>query len=333
MKKAVVISAAYVGFFLISLTLLGALVLIYTWISNYSPEYQSQSFFQPLIKTLLYSLPAATALSLMSVLLFRTRTRERAPLQSIAISILAIALYAGGGMFLLHMSKTTASTDSHALPFYQQRLAQIGRTILYTGQINVSPQAQAAHLGEQDSALITPLLTVDMNTQQPPRFSFYPEGWAFPEQQVIRDDQENRIFEYTSSTSPFYAFAEPPEFIRTLVQEVGGIVESLRQSIDKGWIYLLITSAAHVLFLTASWSLIRSSRWPLLNALLALIFLRGFFFLNAAFHSGIFAELLQVLSLESYVFLAPSIAFIVMALLFALWGLVHNPAPKGAKNE
>lgn len=324
MKKAVVISAAYVGFFIVSLTLLGALVLIFTWISNYSPEYQSLHFFEPLIKALLYSLPAAAALSLMTVLLIKTRTREKAPFQSIIVSIIAIALYAGGAMFLLHMSKSTDSIDTHTLPFYQQRLAQIGKTILYTGQINVSLQ---------DSASIAPLLTVDMSKERPPRVSFYPEGRAFPEQQVIMDNQENRIFEYTSNTSPFYAFVEPPEFLRTLLQEVRGVVTSLQASLDKGWIFLLFTSAAHVLFLTSSWSLIRSSHWPLLNALLALLVLRGFFFLDAAFHSGIFAEILQVLSLDSYVFLAPPIAFLVIALLFALWGLVYNPSPKGAGNE
>ncbi len=322
-KKAVVISAAYVGLFLISLTLLTAVSLIFNWIINYSPVYHSSSFMQNAVTSTWRALPVAVALSLMLILLVRTRSRRRAPLLSIVISVLAIALYAGLAFLLMQLSPQSEVTRSSSLPFYEQRLVQIEETLLYTGQIR----------NVDSSYLIEPLLRIDLNAQQAPRVSYYQQGTAYPAQNRILDAEESPIIEYTQSEIPFFAFAAPPILINRILTEIGGVNSALQQSAARGWVFLLITTAAHVLFLTGSWSIIRSSRWPLLNALLSLLVLRGFFFLDAAFRGGIFAEVLKVLSLEQLSFLAAPAAFLLLGFLFTLWGLVYNPAPKEADHE
>lgn len=323
MKKAVVISAAYVGFFLISLTLLTAISLIFTWISNYSPVYQSAAFMQQTLSSMLQVLPVAIALSLMLVLLVRTRSRTRAPVLSLTISILAIALYAGIAFLLMQLDAHEEGPQSSSLPFYEQRLTQVEQALLYTGTIRDIDE------GYQ----ITPLLHTDLDKAVPPRISYYSQGTAYPAQTRIQTAEMNTILEYSQEANPFYAFVRPPVIINRLLVEIGGVSAALIQSAARSWIFLLITAAAHVLFLTGSWSLIRSSSWPLLNALLSLLVFRGFFFLDAAFRGGLLTELLKVLALEDFVFLAAPGAFLLLAGLFILWGLVYNPAPKGAGNE
>ena len=323
MKKAVVVSAAYVGLFLISLTFLTAVSLTFNWIINYSPVYQSSAFMQNMVTSTRRALPAAVALSLMVLLLVRTRSRHRAPLLSMTVSLIAVALYTGTAFLLLQLTPQPETTRSSSLPFYEQRLVQIEETLLYTGTIRTSDSRY----------LIEPLLRIDLNAQQSPRVSYYPQGLAYPDQNKILAAEESSIIEYTQRENPFFAFAAPPRIIKRILNEIGGVNTALQQSAARGWVFLLITTAAHVLFLTGSWSIIRSSRWPLLNALLALLVLRGFFFLDAAFRGGIFAEVLKILSLEQFSFLAAPAAFLLLGLLFTLWGLVYMPAPKEADNE
>ncbi|MFW6207152.1 MAG: hypothetical protein ACOC7X_00490 [Spirochaetota bacterium] len=323
MKKAVVVSAAYVGFFLVSLTLLTAISLIFTWISNYSPIYQSAAFLQQALASMLQVLPAALALSLMLVLLVRTRSRTRAPVLSLVISILAIALYAGTAFLLMQFSAHGKGPQARSLPFYEQRLTQIEQTLLYTGTIRDIDEGYR----------ITPLLQAELDKAGHPRISYYPQATAYPAENRIQTAETRALLEYSQAENPFYAFVKPPVIIHRLLGELEGVNAALKQSAARSWIFLLIAAAAHVLFLTGSWSLITSSSWPLLNALLALLVFRGFFFLEAAFRGGILSELLNVLALEDFIFLAAPAAFLLLAGLFILWGLVYNPAPKGAGNE
>lgn len=322
-KKAVVLSAAYVGLFLISLTFLTAVTLIFNWIINYSPVYQSSTFLQLAGTSALQVLPAATALSLMLLLLMRTRSRSRAPLMSIIVSLIAIAIYTGTAFMLLELSQLPDSQQSSSLPFYEQRLVQIERNLLYTGQIR-----------DVDSGyMIEPILHIDLTGEQTPRISYYEQGTAYPAENKILAAEESPILEYTQQENPFFAFAEPPALIKRILAELDGINAAVRQSADRGWIFLLITTSAHVLFLTGSWSIIRSSRWPLLNALLALLVFRGFFFLDAVLRRGILTEILEVLALEQFSFLAAPAAFLLLALLFILWGLVCAAVPKAADHD
>lgn len=315
MKKAVVLSAAYVGIFIISLLLITGVSLIFTWISNYSPEYQSMHFFETAPQALLTAIAPAVALSLMLILLLRTRTSARDPLAGLIVTLVAIALYMGTALLILQLFQPGSSTENRHIPFYQQRMVQIEQDLLYAGQIQVPEHGQVA---------ISPLLKIDMDKTQAPRITYFQKAQADPSQRRITAPDGKTISEYSPRTTPFYAFVEPPASLQRISREVEGITQVLRQSTAKGWVFLLLITAAHVLFLTGSWSLIRSSRWPLLNALIALIVFRGFFFLDAAFHSGVFAEALQVLSLGEYSFLAAPAAFFLLGLLCILWGVVHE---------
>ena len=323
MKKAVVISAAYVGLFLLSLTLLTAVALIFTWISNYSPVSQSAGLAERSLESILRSLPVAVALSLMLVLLIRTRTRSRAPVTSILVSVVAIVLYAGAAYLLIQLTAQTEPAAGKGLPFYEQRITQVEQSLLYTGKMNAV----------EGDYQIKPVLHIEMDTQSAPRIAYYQQGVAYPAENRIADSENNSIIEYNDQSTPFSAFIQPPEVLHQLLAELAGINTALKQSLDRGRLFLLIIAAAQVFFLTGSWSIIRSSRWPLLNALLALLFFRGFFFLDAAFRGGVFAEVLQVLSLEKFTFLAAPGGFLLLGILFVLWGLVYNPAPKEAADE
>lgn len=317
MKKAVVLSAAYVGIFIINLFLISGVSLIFTWISNYSPEYQSMHFFEPAPQALLTAIAPTVALSLMIVLLLRTRSpaRSREPLGGLIVTLVAIGLYMGSALLILQFLQPGTSAVNRQIPFYQQQLVQIEQDMLYAGEIQVPAQGEVS---------IAPLLRIDMDKTQAPRITYFQRAQADPIRRRISDPGGERIIEYSQRTTPFYAFVEPPTSLQRISREIEGIAQTLRRSTEKGWIFLLLISAAHVLFLTGSWSLIRSSRWPLLNALIALIVFRGFFFLDAAFHSGVFAEALQVLSLEEYSFLAAPAAFLLLGVLFIVWGVVHE---------
>lgn len=274
-------------------------------------------FFEPAPQALLTATAPAVALSLMLVLLLRTRSPagSREPLAGLVVTLVAIGLYMGTALLILQLFQPGTSTVNRHTPFYQQRLVQIEQDLLYTGQIQVT---------ERNQVSIAPLLKIDMDKPQAPRITYFQEAQADPTRRRISAAGGETVLEYSPRTTPFYAFVKPPASLQRLSREVEGIAQALRQAAAQGWVYVLLITAAHALFLTGSWSLIRSSRWPLLNALIALIVFRGFFFLDAAFHSGVFAEALQVLSLGEYSFLAAPAAFLLLGLLCILWGVVHE---------
>jgi hypothetical protein len=272
-------------------------------------------FFEQGPRTLLAAIAPAVALSLMLVLLLRTRSSARDPFAGFIVTLVAIALYMGTALLILQLFQPGTSTENRHTPFFQQRLAQIEQDLLYTGQIQVS---------ERDEVSIAPLLRIDMDKTQAPRITYFQKAQADPTRRRITAPDGETIIEYSPRTTPFYAFVEPPRSLQRISREVEGMAQVLRQATAQGWVYLLLITAGHVLFLTGSWSLIRSSPWPLLNALIALIVFRGFFFLDGAFHSGVFAEALQVLSLGEYSFLAAPAAFLLLGLLCILWGVVHE---------
>jgi hypothetical protein len=78
-----------------------------------------------------------------------------------------------------------------------------------------------------------------------------------------------------------------------------------------------------VFFLTAAFFLLRTSRWPLMGALLGFLLLRGLLYLFGAFRRGVVVELQKLSPLSSWIALLPAALLLLGGTLFLMFGLLR----------
>jgi len=311
-KKAVQHVLIYIFFFVMNLLILVGLVLLYRSVIFYSPAFGFQkSLLSGLPSLLLVCLPVATAGSLFLILLVRARSQGRNLLSAVFVVITAVVLYTGPGYVLLKMETTPSSLIR--FPLEEGKITQLGEKLLYSQTFS----------GTEDGEDITELRNnaVIQIESEAPRISFYPQLVPRIREQKIYKTDTSLLIDYQSSPRVTETLILPSDRLGRLTDEISALTDGLGRALDTGIIAFLIYAISQVLFLSGSWAVIRTSRWPLWNALLVLIFFRGFFRLDAVFRSDTVREGLRILSLEKHVYLAPSAGFLLLAVLFFLWGI------------
>ncbi len=353
MKKAVLPAVMYIVFYLLSLVLISLSVLIYQMITDYSPVFMSLSLiFSKLPGILMQVIPTATAVSLILVLLARIRHRGRNLVGSLLIIIIASGLYTFPFLFFGRL--TSGDIETQRFPFYEQRLTQIEETIVYIERIeagtpgangipgagtvsdanieaNGTPGAGTdtteggAGAGNTPDAFPIRGVSILHLGGRAPRIDYYPMSIADPGEQTLStspsDEEGQRVYmDYTDHQS-FSGFSiTPPFFLDTMFREISALSRALSENLNRGLFPFFLNAIAQVLFLVGSWSLIRTSRWPLWNGIFALIFLRGFFFLDSLFRGETVLEGMKLLTIDEYHRYAAPAIFIFLFVLFVMWG-------------
>jgi len=314
MKKTVAPALTYIVFYIVTLCIFTGIVLLYQSVLGYAPGIDSQQSLAGLIPgILMYMIPVATIASLVLVLLVHPRNPVRNIPSSLLIVIVAIVLYAGPTYFIHKLQPTIPELTR--FPIYEGRLTQQGDTMIFTKKITPP--------GEEDSTEsieIENLVIIHLQGEWP-RMRFLPTVTITPDTGTLTTPQGEQIYDYTSSQTPIEAIVSPSEHLRQFAAEIRSLTVSLQNSFQRGLIPFLLQITAHVLFMTGAWAVIRTSRWPLWNGLLSLIFFRGFFYLDSLFRSEAIQEGLQILALQDFIYLAPTAGFLLFFALFCLWGI------------
>jgi len=313
MKKTVAPALSYIVFYIVTLCIFSGILLLYQSVLGYAPGIDSQHSLAGRIPgILMYMIPVATIASLVLVLLVHPRNPVRNIPSTLLIVIVAIALYAGPTYFL-HMLQPTMP-ELTRFPLYEGRLTQQGDTMIFNKKI--SPRGE----GSTESIEIEDLTIIHLRGEWP-RMRFLPKVSATPDTGTLTTPQGEQIYDYTSSQTPIEAIVSPSKPLRQFAAEIRSLTVSLQNSFQRGLIPFLLLISAHVLFMTGAWAVIRTSRWPLWNGLLSLIFFRGFFYLDSLFRSEAIQEGLQILALQDFIYLAPTAGFLLFFVLFCLWGI------------
>lgn len=322
MKKIILPVVMYILLYVLSLLLLTTAVFIYRMVVDYSPVFLSLGIFlAELPGTLKQVLPTATAAALILVLLLRVRSRGRNLTGSVLVILFATALYAFPFLFLDRMQPE--NPGNFDFPFFEKKLTQIENTIVYVGEAGVYEQEMPAPR-EGDRIPLEGLALLHMNGSFP-KINYYRHSTADPKDGILRsaktDGQaEVVLMDYGARKSLSGEFVAAPGFLKSMFLQISELTAALDRNLGEGLFSFFLTTLSQVLFLVGAWSLIRSSRWPLWNGILALVFFRGFFYLDSLFRSDVVLEAMKMLTIEKYNDYAAPAAFILLFILFTMWG-------------
>lgn len=314
MKRIILPALLYVAFYGFILLILTLIVHMYQGIHFYSPDLLQQPPFTLFLpKTLVYIIPTATAAALTFLLLIRSRTEDWNFLGSLFIIIVAFLLYAGPEYMVLKLHSSTP--ERTRFPLYEGKLTQQDEFLIYNQRISPSGET-----GEGKTVLEgASIIQLD---ESAPRIDFYPQLTAAPDEGTLNDTQRSAVFDYASRPTLVETIIAPSDGLKSFAGEIRSLAERLDDSLQNGIIPFLVSVAAHVLFMTGTWAIVRTSRWPLWNGILALIFFRALFSLDAVFHGEAVQEGLKIFNIQRFGQFAPAAGFLFLFLLCMLWGLL-----------
>lgn len=111
-----------------------------------------------------------------------------------------------------------------------------------------------------------------------PRFALYPQGVFDPRTESITPRPASATtgapFALSNAVDAPWALFDPPASVRSVAHDVQTVATLLTADLAEAPLRTLAGISAVALLLTASWVLLRLTRWPLLNALLALGWIR-----------------------------------------------------------
>jgi hypothetical protein len=115
--------------------------------------------------------------------------------------------------------------------------------------------------------------------------------------------------------------SEPPELIATIAHEAQLASRNLLALLEKGLPYFAAAVLVHVLYVIFSWACIRTSPWPMFNALVGLFLLRLFFYIHRITTGDAVRSLMAGFPIEGYGKLLPTGAVGAITILFVLWSI------------
>ncbi len=114
-----------------------------------------------------------------------------------------------------------------------------------------------------------------------------------------------------------------------------GVVEDLHdmqaQFIGQGLVVRLMMTLALAFVMYSIWTLVRLTRWPLLNALLAFATVRGLLMLAVLSADSAVIELFLVVFNRSEPWFGMLIGYFILGLIFFLWGIILQPFGRWSK--
>ncbi len=172
-------------------------------------------------------------------------------------------------------------------------------------------------------------------TRRPGRFVTYPAGTA-----SFRDGR----LTIATATRPsvtisgpadlaWTAAFSPDRFTAVFLRDIGTLSADFQGLLGRSLPEFFFACFALVFLCTASFALLRLTRWPLANAMLLVIAVRGYFSLYHLLAVQLEPQLTRVFSDDLVVRLSPSAAFVVLGVILLLIDVLLIPADRWTNPE
>lgn len=293
-------------------------------------------------------LTVTTVLSLF-FLLFSLRKKKAITFPVYISAILAASLFYGG-LFLLFSgidSSEETAPKPISSPFEAGYIYPAGDYLFYSEAVVYEESGEAEIPGAvyQTVALVAPK-GYEMGTDQErsvKQEEGEEESYKLPllslfRSAALRSEEETLVLKgnifgaiHTEPRIPLggrdssmLSSVNPPGLIRAVAGEAGLVAGSLQGLRSSSLPFFAAAILIQVLFITISWAFVRTSRWPLFNSLIALLLIRGFFYLFSLGSGEAVRELLAGFSMEGHADLAPYALLLAVSLVFLLWNTAFH---------
>ncbi len=147
--------------------------------------------------------------------------------------------------------------------------------ILYGGKINPFKKG-FVYVGSLDASDAYSI--VRENPQQFPSFSYKDKIKLKDLKHELSVNVQGSAFQQRLAGNPYFSgIFTPPPFLTSLISDIQGFNAKMRSLYNRSRYFFLFAVAAQVFLAVTCWSLLRISRWPLINALFSLVLIRGLF--------------------------------------------------------
>jgi hypothetical protein len=323
-KEPVVLPFIFLLVFIVSLALFSALDLFATWgyssagIQEFSLGYAAQQFPRSALQSLI---PA----TLTALLICGLRAARKSMSRFLALVILLLMSYVVlvNGMLLLKgfASAGRAAPATARLYVHPRSFLRIGSSV-----INAQRVTDAAVAGA---------LVYKIDASGGERFAVYPSGGAGEKNGVFSVQFDGaRPAELSAALPPAAGrIFEPDPLTALSLRDMGVLTADLRKLLTASPAEFFIAAFALLFLCASSMAILRFTRWPLVNALLLISAVRVYFLLYHFLSVTVGPEIGKGLADPLVARLFPSIAFIVLGVLFLMIDIIFIPARRHGEGE
>ena len=261
--------------------------------NSYGPEASMsiEIFISYLPQIMLNIFPIVVLISIVLSLVNTLKTPANKGFAALFTLLTASIIYYAGytGLYLLNKQSNpvTITTGNH---LYEGRINPLIDSKLYVNEIN------------------SDLLVIEVkNTNSKSAFNIY-------------ENTENLLIE---PENPFFSeIFYPPQLLKKLLNDLEIFNTAIMVIFEKSRYLFMITVLSQIAFAIGCWTIIKLSRWPFLNGLLAIAVIRLFPAYYRFSYSEITQKAIGFLQTTYASDLAPVAILIIAALLLFLWDIL-----------
>lgn len=323
-KEPVVLPFIFLLVFIVALALFSALDLFAAWgyssagIQAFSLGYAAQQ----IPRSALQSLIPATMTALM---ISGLRAARKSMSRFLALVILLLVSYVVlvNGMLLLKGfgSAGRAAPATARLYVHPGSFLRIGGSVINAQRVT--------------DAAVNGALVYKIDASGGERFAVYPSGRAAEKNGVFSVQFDGaRPLELSAALPPAAGrIFEPDPLTALFLRDMGVLTGDLRKLIAASPAEFFIAAFALLFLCASSMAIMRFTRWPLVNALLLISAVRVYFLLYHFLSVTAGPEIGKGLADPIVARLFPSIAFIVLGVLFLIIDIIFIPTHRRGERE
>ncbi|MCF6334862.1 MAG: hypothetical protein L3J12_03885 [Spirochaetales bacterium] len=309
MKGSILLPVVQILLIIIISTLVCVGVYLYMFTNSYSPEYSLTIglFISRIPGIMLNIFPIVVLMSIILSLVNTLKTPANRGLAALFTLIAGGLLYYTGYTGLYQLDKISDSRPiSPVNHLYTDRINPLKDSKLYIKEVNG-----------------TILAIESENSREKPDLSIYQSAEYNSDFRELHTKQ-GYIVSIIPENPNFSDHFTPPKLLERLLEDLLIFNDSIKNIFEKSRWLFLITVLSQIAFAVGCWTIIRLSRWPFLNGLLAVGVLRLFPAYYRLSYSEITQKAISFLRSSSAVDLAPAALLLAAAVLLFLWDILFG---------
>jgi len=276
--------------------------------NSYSPEnsISIQAFISHIPGIMLNLFPIVVLMSVILSLVNTLRTPANKFFAAFFTLITASIIYYAGytGLYLL---------DKHSNP---ENIVKVNH--LYTGKLNPLSNSKV-YLNKIESNILA--IEISENSSES-AFRILKNAAFNPENNILTSEKKEAVL--IEPENPFFSeIFTPPDLFKNLINDLSIFNTAIRNIFEKSRYLFILTILSQIAFAIGCWTIIKLSKWPFLNGLLAIAVIRLF----PAYYKLSYSELTQkaigFLQTSNASDLAPVAVLVTAALLLFLWDILY----------
>ncbi len=313
MKGSILLPLVQILLIIIISTLLCLGTYLYLYNNSFGPvaSLNVEIFISHLPNLMLNIFPIAVLISIVLSLVNTLKTPANKGFAALFTLIIASIIYYAGytGLYLL---------DKHSNPN-----AVISINHLYDRKINPITDAKVYYTENKS----TPFAIEIKNTGLESVFTLYDNvKFNANTKSLVSDNMEELLIE---PDNPFYSgIFYPPNLFKNLLDDLEIFNRAIKDIFEKSRYLFMITVLSQIAFAIGCWTIIKLSKWPFLNSLLAIAVIRLFPAYYRLSYSEITQKAVGFLQTSNASDLAPIAILIIAALLLFLWDILFIKSKK-----